>query len=208
MQTAHMTECSVLVLAGGRSRRFGRDKLQLDWRGLALRDHVVRRVMDLSDDVIVLAAHDHEPANALAPGVRELRDADSWPGPLVAVAAGLAGARREIALIVAADMPLVPMRILDLLLSAVAPPDRSVAGLEVDGRIEPLPLAVRCSLVRGPLEEAIAAGARRMGALRDAPGAHGIPEPDWRMVDPAGDSLRDIDTQEDLRALLAEPEED
>lgn len=200
-------ECSVLVLAGGRSRRFGRDKLEADWRGRTLRDHVLRRMSELSDDLILLAASGSAP-DAETTGVRVLADREESPGPLVAVAEGLARARHQMALVVAADMPVVPMRILELLLAELAVDGRAMVGLALDGRIEPLPVAVRRDLVVLALNEMVASGARRMGALRDLPGAYGISEAHWRRLDPNGDSLRDIDSEEDLRLLLAEPADD
>jgi len=201
-------ECSVLVLAGGRSRRFGRDKLRLDWRGRTLRDHVVARMSELSDDVIVLAASDAGGEDPPPSGVRILRDAEAWPGPLVALGAGLAAVAHELAVLVAADMPLIPLRMVDLLLAEAAVAGRTIVGLDAHDELQPLPLAIHRTPVLAALEPLIGAGARRLGALRGLPGAHGIPEAVWRALDPHGDSLRDIDTEEDLLTLLSEPTED
>jgi molybdopterin-guanine dinucleotide biosynthesis protein A len=182
----------------------------LDWRGRALRDHVCGRMAEISDDVIVLVAHDDATAerpNALS-GVRYLSDNEEWPGPLAAVSAALAGARHDLALIVAADMPVVPIRILDLLVARLASVDGQpapVAGLEDRGTIQQLPIAVRCSLAIDALRSSVSADERRLGALARLPGALAIAEPEWRTLDPNGDALRDIDTQEDLAALLREP---
>ncbi|MEA2676511.1 MAG: molybdenum cofactor guanylyltransferase [Chloroflexota bacterium] len=203
-----MTPCSVLVLAGGRSRRFGRDKLDADWRGGTLRDHVVGRVAELSDDLVVLTAHGSTEPDEPRRGVRVLADSADWPGPLIAVEAGLRVARHDLALIVAADMPVVPMRILELLLVELQEEGRAMVGLTVEGRIEPLPVAVRRDVVLAALADLVKSGARRLGAVRDLPGAFGIAEADWRLLDVKGDSLRDIDTEDDLQSLLAQPAED
>jgi molybdopterin-guanine dinucleotide biosynthesis protein A len=197
--------CSVLVLAGGRSRRFGRDKLQLDWRGVRLLDHVVNRVRELSDDVIVLAsatADGYRPEPHI--GVTVVADTTSWPGPLVAVADGIRHARHDHVLIVAADMPVVPIAILELLLSDIAD-GAEAAGLEFDGEVQPVPIAVRASIVSQELESAVQDGGRRLGQLREIADIRRIPEEQWRALDPAADSLRDVDTEADLAALLAEP---
>ncbi len=199
-------ESSVLILAGGRSRRFGGDKLGADWHGRSLLDHVVERMREWSDDVIVLVAHDHDAqGRSPTPGVRLLPDPEPSPGPLVGVASGLAAARHEIVGVIGGDMPLVPLRVLDLLAREAASADRSVAGLMVDGRMEPLPVCIRRPLAAARLNELVAAGARRLGALRDLNGSHGLAETRWRLLDPAGDSLRDVDTVTDLAALLSEP---
>jgi len=187
----------------------------LDWRGRALRDHVVGRMAEISDDVIVLVAHDDATAerpDALG-GVRYVGDGQEWPGPLVAVAAALADATHEVALIVAADMPVVPIRVLELLVEQLDATDKSaqaapVAGLDVSGVIQQIPIAARRDLVSEALRESISGGERRLGALARLPGALAIAEPAWRAFDPNGDSLRDIDTQEDLAALLGAPSDE
>jgi molybdopterin-guanine dinucleotide biosynthesis protein A len=201
--------CSVLVLAGGRSRRFGRDKLQLDWRGERLLDHVVNRMRELSDNVIVLAAYEGDGYRAPSDsGVRIVPDTTAWPGPLVAVAAGLAEAVHDVVLVVGADMPVIPMRVLELMLRAIDTDEaRSVVGLVADGQISALPLALRRDLTRFRAEELVETGARRLGELRGLDGAYAIDELVWKALDPRGDSLRDIDTETDLELLLAAPTE-
>jgi molybdopterin-guanine dinucleotide biosynthesis protein A len=187
----------------------------LDWRGRALRDHVVGRMAQISDDVVVLVAHDD--ATAERPdspgGVRYVGDGQEWPGPLVAVAAALDDVTHDIALIVAADMPVVPIRILELLVGYLDAPDEPVtpapvAGLELSRAIQQIPIAVRRDRVMAALRESIGAGERRLGVLARLPDALAIPEPAWRALDPNGDSLRDIDTQEDLAALLGAPSDE
>jgi molybdopterin-guanine dinucleotide biosynthesis protein A len=165
---------------------------------------------EISDDVIVLVAHDDATADRpeAVNGVRFLSDEQEWPGPLVAVAGALDAARHDLVLVVAADMPVVPLRILDLLVARIDEADAQaapVAGLEVEGTIEQLPIVVRRSIANEAIATFVSAGERRLGALARLPGALAVAEPAWRALDPNGDSLRDIDTVEDLAALLREP---
>jgi molybdenum cofactor guanylyltransferase len=195
----------VLVLAGGRSRRFGRDKLRLDWGGRTLRDHVIGRMLEMSDDVILLAAHDDRPADdELAIGVRVVADDQPWPGPLVAAAAGLAAARHELVLLTAADMPAVPLGVIRLMLAEGARPERTVVGLLVDAELQPLPVCMRRTAALAYATQLINAGERRLGALRYVPGAYGLAEERWRALDPHANSLLDIDTERDLARVLGE----
>ena len=58
-------------------------------------------------------------------------------------------------------------------------------------------MVVRRDRALAAAERLIAAGERRLGALtRRSP--TGSPEPVWRMLDPDGRTLRDIDTPADL----------
>lgn len=194
---------SVVVLAGGRSRRFGCDKLELEWHGRVLRDHVVERARELSQDVVVLVAPDGRSDAPLGTmGVRYVCDPEPWPGPLVAVAAALDHLANDVAVVVAADMPNVPLPILTLLASRVAESHAPVAGLEMDGMVQQLPVALRVSATAQQLARAVGAGERRLGAVARLDGALAIPEPEWRALDPDGASLRDIDTQTDLQQAL------
>src|SRR4051812_20542516 len=148
----------------------------LDWRGRALRDHVSGRMAEISDDVIVLVAHDDATAERpeAVSGLRYVSDGLEWPGPLVAVAGTLAEARHDVVLIVAADMPVVPLRILDLLLTRLTSDDAldaPCAGLEVEGTIEQLPLAVRRSVAIEAVRTFVEAGERRPRAPARPPGA-------------------------------------
>ena len=84
-----MTEPTVtgLVLAGGRSSRFGRNKLAEPIDGRPLLWHAIDAVRPLVDEVLVVAAPDSEPI--LPPDVRIVRDRVAFEGPLTGLLAGL-----------------------------------------------------------------------------------------------------------------------
>ena len=167
-------------------------------------------MVEISDDVIVLVARDHVASERHDAGadVRYVSDTAEWPGPLVALNGALEIARHDMVILVAADMPVVPLRTLELLGVQLEQTGAPVVGLDHGGTIEQLPIALRREVVAPRLMAMVAAGERRLGALARLPGALAIAEPAWRAIDPGGDSLRDIDTQEDLAALLREPTDD
>lgn len=160
-------------------------------------------MIELSDDVVVLTARDSA-SDVGATVARYVADNDEFPGPLVAVARSLATTRHDVVLIVGGDMPLVPLRVLEMIAAQLVSSDAPVCGLAVDGVIQQLPLGIRRGAVLAHLESQVAAGERRLGALARLDDALAIAEPAWRALDPSGDSLRDIDTAEDLAALLRE----
>jgi molybdopterin-guanine dinucleotide biosynthesis protein A len=181
----------------------------LDWRGRALRDHVIGRMVEISDDVVVLVGRDDaSQRDDRSAHVHFVNDAGEFPGPLVALNDALKIARHDTVIVVAADMPLVPVRTLELLGERLEHSGASVVGLELDGSIEQLPLALLRTAVVAQVAAMVASGQRRLGAVARLPGALAIPEHEWRAIDPNGDSLRDIDTEEDLAALLREPIDD
>jgi len=193
---------SAIVLAGGRSSRFGADKLAADLRGEPLLCHVLRVAAALGDE-IVLAIDATGPVPDLPPGsgrpVVVVRDEVAGEGPLRAVGGALAAASAPIAIVLAGDAPLVPVGVGRLLLDALGP--AAAAVLTEGGRARPVPMALRTEPARRAAADLLAAGERRLRALPEALGPIVIPESTWRALDSAGDALRDVDTPEDLAEI-------
>jgi molybdopterin-guanine dinucleotide biosynthesis protein A len=106
---------SVVVLAGGQSRRLGRDKSLLILDGQPLVARTVHRLAAMSDDLIVVA-NDTTRYESLALSARLV--GDEWPGmgSLVGIYSGLKVARHSHALAVACDMPFLNLELLRYML--------------------------------------------------------------------------------------------
>jgi len=102
-----------VLLAGGRSRRFGRDKRRVRFRGQCLWDHALAKLQALGGGWVVV-----EPGCSLPvpPGVIRMEDPEPYAGPAVALAQALKKARRTGPVVVfPVDMPLLPVPLLQLL---------------------------------------------------------------------------------------------
>jgi molybdopterin-guanine dinucleotide biosynthesis protein A len=186
-----------IVLAGGKSSRFGRDKLAEPLLGRPLLHHAVAAVQAVATDVIVVVAPE---ATIDPPGdARVVHDARAFEGPLAGLAAGLAALDPAVdrLVVVAGDMPSLEPTVLARLIEALGP-STEVAVLELDGRALPLPMALRPAEAMAVARRLLASGERRLRALPEALAAHVIEEATWRLDDPGGATLRDIDTQADL----------
>ena len=186
---------SAVVLAGGRSSRFGRDKLAEPIDGEPVLSRTIAAVLGVATDIVVVTGPD---ATVEVPsGVRIARDPSAYGGPLVGILAGLAVARHEAVLVVGGDMPWLRPDVLALMLDALVPGKGAVA-LEDEGRLQQLPIALRrdagLEAARGLLD----AGERRLGALLEALSVATIAEGAWRALDPDAATLRDVDTPGDL----------
>ncbi len=150
-----------LVLAGGESRRMGRDKGAVPFGG----EPQVRRAWRLLNNlcvrtyVSVRAAQVGEPAYSGLPLI--LDDAGRGGGP----AAGLSAAWRrypEVAwLALATDMPLVDASVVGELLRARDPARFAAAFRQADGTLQPL-CAIWEPAARPEIEARIAAGDRSL----------------------------------------------
>jgi molybdopterin-guanine dinucleotide biosynthesis protein A len=186
---------AVIVLAGGRSSRFGRDKLAEPFAGRPLLDHVIATALILTDEVIVVVTPGAAPA--VPPGVRIVHDERAFEGPLAGVAAGLEASDADVALIVAGDSPTVVPGVLRALVDAVTA-GADAARLAVGEDRPPLPMAVSRSVASEKASALLADGERRLRTLPETLDAATITESVWRREDPAGASLLDIDTPADL----------
>lgn len=192
-----MTErVTALILAGGRSSRFGRDKLAEPIDGRPMLDHVVDRVRAIATDIVVVTAADA--ALDLTSDVEVVPDDRPFEGPLAGLGAGLRavdpGVERVI--VVGGDMPTVVPAVLARLVAALE--RREAAVLADDARERPLPMAVRRSVASPFVDRLLDDGERRLRALLQHLDVEVIPYETWLEDDPAGESLRDVDVPGDL----------
>jgi len=184
-----------IVLAGGRSSRFGSNKLEALIDGVRVIDRTVAALASVVDEVIVAGTS----AEAAPGDVLLVPDPHLAGGPLVGLGAGLSSARREVALVVGGDMPLVEPALLRAMvdrLEADPAADSVVLGDGAD--VRPLPMAIRVGAARTAIGGVLAGSDRSMRALLARLRAATIPETEWRVLDPDGNTLLDVDRPADL----------
>ncbi len=194
------TRVTLAVLAGGESRRMGRNKALLPINGRPLILHIIERLRPLADEVIVVA---RSPAPYTFLHVPIAIDRYPGAGPLAGLHAALSAARGEWVMLVACDMPLVRAEVFAYLLSLTSNVD--VVMPRVGGREEPLHALYRRATCLPPVEEALAAGQRRLIAFLPRVRVRYVDEEDLRKVDPALLSFRNVNTPEEweeVRRLL------
>ncbi|GFG70137.1 molybdenum cofactor guanylyltransferase [Mycolicibacter senuensis] len=156
-----------VVLAGGASRRMGRDKATLTvagrFDGRTLIEHLASVVAQRCDPVFVVAAQGQDLPELPA---RVLRDEVPGLGPLPAVGLGLRAAARagaDRAFVCAVDMPSLTPALIGLLAGSHRAAD---VVLPRAGRDHYLAAVYRTELA-GTIDALVAGGERRMGALVD-----------------------------------------
>ncbi len=188
---------SAVVLAGGASRRMGRDKRLLPWgvdadgKPRTLLQSVVDKLAAVADDVIVVA---NDEPDVL--GARVVPDAIPGSGSLGGILSGVEAARHDRVFVAAADMPFLSLALVRDLLGRLEGHDAVVPI--VGGRPEPL------HAVYGPT---VATAARRQiarGQLKIALAFEGldvvrVSEADLRRLDPELRSFRNVNTPEDYK---------
>ena len=187
--------CSLLILAGGSSRRMGRDKAALPVGEIPLVEHLARRLSPVVDEVIVAGG-----GHALrGPEVRFVADRFAGMGPLAGMHAGFREARHPLIWVVACDLPDVEPQLGPLMVGmaddfeAVVPrPDSEPEGVcavyrrALASRIEAMLLA--CDL---SVKQLLAtSNVRYLGAS------------ELQAVDPELRSFRNLNTPADYEAWI------
>ena len=198
---------SAVILAGGRSSRFGRDKLAEPVDGRPLLEHAIDAVRPFATQILVVGA----PADAgpgwstwqdldlsLPPDVSLVQDSVAYEGPLVGLIVGLRAAREALVVVVGGDMPTLVASVIEALLTELDDPEIDAAILQHEGRARPLPMAIRRAAGLAAAEHLVEGGERRLRGLGEALATRVIAELAWRLLDPDGLTIRDVDTPADL----------
>jgi molybdopterin-guanine dinucleotide biosynthesis protein A len=129
-----------LVLAGGRSRRFGRNKAFVKLGGRPLLLHVLDAAMDVADEIVVAIGREHHVdsyAGLVPESVRVLRDTMREKSPLVGIIAGFEVMKSEYSLVLSCDTPFAKQRVLEYLFKRAAGSDAAIPRW-TSGGLEPL----------------------------------------------------------------------
>jgi molybdopterin-guanine dinucleotide biosynthesis protein A len=190
------SDVTAIVLAGGRSSRFGRDKLAEPIDGRPLLEHAIEAVRPLASRILVVVAPD-----AVLPvpaGIAIVHDPTPFEGPLAGLLAGLGAATHPVVLATGGDTPDLVVDVVASMLAALDSAAVDAVVLEHDGRARPLPIVLRRKPALAAAGTLYAQGERRLRALTDVLATHVVPEAAWRSLDPDAVTLRDIDTPADL----------
>jgi molybdenum cofactor guanylyltransferase len=188
------------VLAGGASRRMGRDKATLPVGGVELATLALAAAAQVADPVVLVAPEGH-PARRLPGG----QVADPGRGPLAALAAALRVLDAEHVLVLAGDHP--GLRV-ELLAHLVGQAGRGAAVACRRGpRLEPLVAVYRRVPALAAAEARLADPAAdcSLHGLLASLGTVVVEEAEWRVLDPGGRSFVDLDDPADLAAWVPDP---
>ena len=146
---------TLLVLAGGESRRMGRAKALLPVGATTLIEWLVARLAPAFDQLLVAARDAGQLPQSLHPHL--VTDLHAAAGPLAGVEAGLAASTCDIVVAIACDMPRVTPDLLRRLVAAASAQGIDAAVPRVHGEPEPA-CAAYCGSAAAPIAAALDAG--------------------------------------------------
>jgi molybdopterin-guanine dinucleotide biosynthesis protein A len=164
-----MLQKSAVILAGGFSRRFGRDKGLVVLAGKPLILHVIDRVSKVVDEVLVVVSSE-EQKNKFETILKEkanlVIDKDNSQSPLVGATTGFETANSEYSLLLPCDTPLVSTQIVQFLLDMCV--NRSAAIPKwPGGYIEPLQAVYHTESALTAAKTALKQGKMNMQSMID-----------------------------------------
>jgi len=159
-------EVAGAILAGGRSRRMGRDKALLPINGQPLIGRLAERLQAVTD-LVYICANERDRYSFL--GLRVIQDLFPGQGPLAGLHAALIASPRAAVLLVACDMPMVEDRLLRALMRMAEEGYDAIVPCSSSGRIQPLCGLYRAScLIR--VESMLKYGIREFSVLLEGKG--------------------------------------
>jgi molybdopterin-guanine dinucleotide biosynthesis protein A len=199
---ANPPQVSGVILAGGKSTRFGSNKAFLRLGGQLLIERAVEKLGRLSDDLILVA---NEPAafRALGLAVRLVRDIEPGKGSIMGVYSGLQAARYPFALTVACDMPFLNVPLLRYMIPMTHGHDVVIPYL--DGHLEPLH-AIYSRTCLSAMDGVLKQGRRRIISFFDRVRVRRVDAREVDIFDPQRLSVLNVNTHADwalVQELLA-----
>lgn len=191
------SDLSIALIAGGRSSRFGSNKLLHPFREKPVIQWVFEAAREVSDSIFLVSRLESAEVRALLPSVVMIPDLAGYEGPLAGVAAALAHAKRPRVLIVAADLPLLRGALLRALVEAA--PEASAAAPVIEGILQPL-CAVYASSLAGMAAKLLAQGERAVHTFFDAAGGVRLRPEQLGTPAEVALALRGVNTRQELES--------
>ncbi|HET6387299.1 MAG TPA: molybdenum cofactor guanylyltransferase [Armatimonadota bacterium] len=184
-----------VVLAGGASRRMGRDKALLPVDGRPLIHRVVGALQAVFDDVLVVG---RPPGWLDWPGVRCVDDREPGRGPLGGLATAMAEAAGKPIFAAGCDMPFLSPTAISFVLDMLGDYDATVPL--IDGIPQPLHAAYASSCYPIILRH-LAEGDLSVRSLIRSLSTHFLAQEDFRQIDPELSSFQSLNTPEEYERV-------
>ena len=189
-----ISQLQAFILAGGQSRRMGRDKSQLTLENQTFTDRIAQTLLQITDSVTLVGSRQ---TNLRYPSVPDVFPA--W-GALGGLHTALAACRTEWAIVVACDLPFVTTELFHYLASLRESHD-AVVPLQSDGRPQPLSSLYRIEPCLQRATELIEAGKRRPLDLLELVNTRWVPFTELTNLDQAQKFFVNINTPDDYDAV-------
>jgi molybdopterin-guanine dinucleotide biosynthesis protein A len=186
---------SIVIQAGGESRRMGRDKALAPFLGRTLIERVIARLRPLADELLVTT---NQPADYLFLGLPLFADAIPGRGALGGLYTALSAAAQPLVGVVACDMPFASPALLAHQRDLLSDPELDAAIPRTEGGSEPFHAVYRRETCLPAVEAAIRANKWRVDAWYAQAVIRFISPEETVRYDPEGRAFWNANTPEEL----------
>ena len=198
-------EVTGVILAGGMSRRLGRNKALETIGGRPLIMRVIERIGAVVKRVLVVVNDDQRTLSLqLPPGVTTAKDEFPGTGSLGGIYTGLSNSSTPWTMVVACDMPFLNKKLLRYLLNNRG--DADVVVPVLDGRPEPTHAAYSTACIPHIKQRIQNEELKISGFFNDVV-VNRIPEHEIENFDPERLSFFNVNTQNDLEIAISRANE-
>lgn len=188
------------ILAGGKSRRFGKNKLLLEYKGKSFLQLTINKLSEISKEIII-AGRNFEEIQACMYKYKCFKDDYNLKASIVGIHTALKYSNNDMVLVVAADLPLLKSEVLKLLVSKYISCNCEAVIPIVRGFIEPL-VALYSRKTLNIIEENIENNKLKISDFIKKIDIYKLSEKEIKVVDPELVSFFNINTKEDYSKLL------
>lgn len=192
LRIGKIVDLSVAILAGGESRRMGRDKGLVKLESTPLVEHVYSAAKELGLEVFIATNRPHDYSFL---GLRTVTDRPPLRASLVGLRTALEAARTERVLVLACDMPLVRPRLIKHMAGRSTTADALIPRF--NGQLQPF-LAIYKHACIEKVETTLEDDELEMQAFLRRLRLEEISEAEVRKHDPQGLSFLNVNTEDDL----------
>jgi molybdopterin-guanine dinucleotide biosynthesis protein A len=189
-----MQMVSIVIQAGEKSSRMGRDKSFLMIRGKPLIELIIEKVSILGNDLIITS---NEPSKFADFNANVVQDEYKGVGPLAGLHAGIKAAKNEIVMVVANDMPFINVDLFVYMRELLLPDIDVVIPFTTIG-YEPFHAIYRKSSCLPAIEIAIQNQEKRIISWFDSINVRKIEGAELKSFDLDGHAFMNINTPEEL----------
>lgn len=156
------SERGIIILAGGASRRMGKDKALLPVKGIPMIKRVAEVALKVSSEVIIVAGSRRSSrsiSSIIKDGVTIVEDEERGWGPIMGIFTGCKRTRAEYVAVVPCDVPFLNPKVLLELFKRAEGHDAAIP-LWPNGSLEPLHSVYRRQAILEVVQELIKRGSR------------------------------------------------
>jgi molybdopterin-guanine dinucleotide biosynthesis protein A len=187
---------SIVIQAGGESRRMGRDKGLVRFLGLSLVERIIQRVAYLADEILITT---NQPEGYRFLDTPLIPDKIPGLGALGGLYTALSTARSPLVGVIACDMPFVSPDLLhaeEEILQQTQ--DAAIIPRHKNGN-EPFHSVYRPEMCLPAIQQAIGEGLRRVDSWFNQVDIHYLPETILKKYDPQGIAFLNVNTPEQVK---------